>query len=164
MSNQGPVRIERARSTEDIESVAFLFAEYAKSLGFDLTFQDFDTELRSLPGKYAPPGGEILLARNVDGIVVGCVAVRPLDLPSCCEMKRLYILPAGRGLGIGRKLVSMILEIAGSLGYEQIKLDTLSSMAEAIGLYTKAGFVSTTPYYETPLDGTLFMVRRLQST
>jgi len=163
MSDQGSITIVRARSVEDMGTAAILFGEYAKSLGFDLAFQDFDTELKSLPGKYAPPGGEILLAQDVNGVVVGCVAVRPLDPPSCCEMKRLYVLPAGRGLGIGKKLVNAILEIAGSLGYNEIKMDTLVSMVEAISFYTKAGFIPTVPYYNTPLSGTVFLVRQLQS-
>lgn len=156
------VRIERARSAQDLESTAQLFAAYADSLGLDLSFQEFDTELKSLPGKYAPPAGEILLARDSNGNAVGCVAVRPLSPPGCCEMKRLYILPAGRGLGIGKKLVHELLDVAASLGYNEIKLDTLPSMNQAISLYQFAGFAPTKPYYETPLTGTVFLARQLQ--
>jgi len=164
MSDQSSIKIIRARSVEDIEAAAALFAEYGKSLGFDLSFQDFETELKSLPGKYAAPGGDILLARDTNGDVMGCVALRPLTPPVCCEMKRLYILPPGRGLGIGKKLVNAIVEIAGSLGYSEIKLDTLPSMGEALRLYAKEGFVPTAPYYKTPLSGTVFLVRQLRAT
>lgn len=158
------VSIERARSAQDLEATAQLFAAYADSLGLDLSFQEFDNELKSLPGKYAPPTGEILLARNGNGTAVGCVAVRPLSPPDCCEMKRLYILPAGRGLGVGKKLLHEILDIAASLGYNEIKLDTLPSMSQAISLYESAGFSPTTPYYKTPLSGTNFLARQLQTS
>ena len=158
------IRIEPARSPRDLQSTAQLFAEYAESLGLDLSFQDFDTELTSLPGKYAPPTGDILLARDTSGNAVGCVAVRPLSPPDCCEMKRLYILPAARGLGVGKRLVHKILDTALSLGYNKIKLDTLPSMRQAVSLYESAGFVPITPYYKTPLPGTVFLGRQLGSS
>lgn len=156
------VTIERARSAQDLDSAAQLFAAYGDSLGIDLSFQGFDTELKSLPGKYAPPTGEILLARDINGTAVGCVAIRPFSPPDCCEMKRLYVHPAGRGLGVGKKLLYKILYIAASLGYNEIKLDTLPSMSQAISLYEAAGFAPTTPYYKTPLTGTVFLARQLE--
>ena len=164
MAEREFIIIEPARSPQDLESTAQLFAAYAESLGLDLSFQEFDTELASLPGKYAPPNGEILLAREHSGNAVGCVAVRPLYPPDCCEMKRLYILPAARGLGVGKKLLHGILDKAVSLGYKEIKLDTLPSMRQAVSLYESAGFVPITPYYETPLPGTVFLSRQLESS
>lgn len=164
MTDQRSINIIRARSIEDLEAAAVLFAEYGKSLDLDLAFQDFETEVKALPGKYASPGGDILLARDANGNVIGCVALRPLTPLVCCEMKRLYILPTGRGMGIGKKLVNAVVEIAGSLGYQEIKLDTLPSMGNAISLYTRSGFVPTAPYYDTPLSGTVFLVRQLLAT
>ena len=161
MVERESVKIERARSAQDLDSTAQLFAAYADSLGLDLSFQEFDDELKSLPGKYASPTGEILLARDCNGVAVGCVAVRPLSPPNCCEMKRLYILPAGRGLGVGKRLLHEVLDIAASLGYSEIKLDTLPSMSQAISLYESAGFAPTSPYYKTPLTRTVFLARRL---
>ena len=163
MVKWGSVRIEPARSAEDLEFTAQLFTAYTDSLGLDLSFQEFSTELKSLPGKYAPPTGEILLARDGNGTVLGCVAVRPLLPPNQCEMKRLYISSSGRGLGIGKKLVHQVLDVAASLGYTEIKLDTLPSMIQAISLYESAGFAPTTPYYKTPLTGTVFLARQLQA-
>lgn len=165
MSDQrSSITIIRARFVEDIEAAAVLIAEYEKTLGFDVAFQGFKDELKSLPGKYAAPGGDILLAKDVNGDILGCVAVRPLTPPTCCEMKRLYVVPAGRGLGIGKKLVNAIVEIANSLGYNEIKLDTLPSMGVALSLYAKAGFLPTAPYYNTPLSETVFLVRQLRGT
>ncbi|MGA2479903.1 MAG: GNAT family N-acetyltransferase, partial [Spirochaetia bacterium] len=90
-----------AASAADIPVIRGLFREYAQSLGFDLSFQDFDAELAGLPGKYAPPHGALILARH-DGSPCACVALRKIDA-DCCEMKRLYVQPAKRGLGIGRQ-------------------------------------------------------------
>ena len=150
-----------ARSASDLEAVARLFEAYASSLGIDLSFQDFAAELAAMPGKYAPPAGELLLARNHHAEPLGCVGLRPLEPDGCCEMKRLYVAPSGRGLGLGRALVETIIAEALSIGYREMRLDTLPSMIEAIALYRKAGFVPIDPYYHTPIAGTLFLARPL---
>ena len=161
MNDESDTSISPARSATDLEATVHLFLAYAASLPISLDFQDFRTELDSLPGKYAPPHGELLLARNVTGTPIGCVALRPLAMPWCCEMKRLYVFPEGRGLGIGRDLVRAILEVASTLGYREVKLDTLPSMLKAIALYKEAGFVETEPYYDTPIAGTVFLARQI---
>lgn len=97
-----------------------------------------------------------LLGRNSNGVAVGCVVVRPLDPPFTCETKILYVSPTGRGSGLVINLVRATLEKARSLGYSEIKLDTLSTMKQAIDLYTKAGFVRTPPHYGAP-----FLVQQL---
>lgn len=153
--------IQPARSTSDREAVARLFEAYASSLGIDLSFQDFATELAVLPGKYAPPAGALLLARDEYGEPLGCVGLRPLEPNGCCEMKRLYVAPSGRGLGLGRALVDAIIAEAVRIGYREMRLDTLPSMTEAIALYRKAGFVLIEPYYHTPIAGTIFLARSL---
>ncbi len=155
------IRIKAARSCDDLAAAANLFTAYAKSLGFDLGFQDFSTEVNSLPGKYGPPKGDILLAHDSDDKIIGCVALRPLQFPGCCEMKRLYVTPVGRGSGIGEKLVDAILDLASHSGYREMRLDTLSSMQKAIQLYEKRGFKQIEPYYETPLADTIFLARDL---
>ena len=140
-----------------------LFTAYAQSLNIDLTFQDFAAELASFPGKYAPPSGCILLARSPSGgEPLGCVALRPLQTTSYCEMKRLYVTPEGRGLGLGKALVGAIIGEAVRIGYRTMRLDTLSTMVEAIGLYRQAGFVDVEAYYDTPIGGTVFMERDLK--
>src|SRR5580704_11672777 len=108
-------RLAKVRRPQDIAEAAVLFREYADWLGIDLSFQDFETELASLPGKYAPPTGELMLAYAPAGDALGCVAVRPLEATAICEMKRLYVRPAARGLGIGAALVEAIIGCAEEL-------------------------------------------------
>lgn len=150
-----------ARTASEVAAVAELFRAYAASLDVDLCFQGFEAELAAMPGKYAPPQGEMLLARDAEGRPIGCVALRPVEAEGTCEMKRLYVTPEGRGLGLGETLVRMILDEAKRIGYREIRLDTLPSMTNAIALYRKFGFEPMDAYYETPLGGTLFLRRIL---
>ncbi|CAF0952092.1 unnamed protein product [Adineta ricciae] len=164
MSTQPSFNITPVRTADDLEATISLFHTYVKSLGVDLTFQDFENEMATMPGKYVPPAGELLLARSSQGEPIGCVALRALGSvgSGCCEMKRLYTLPDVRGVGVGKALVLAILEVARCLQYDEIKLDTLPSMKSAIGLYKKLGFVETEPYYNTPLEGTIFLTLSLR--
>jgi ribosomal protein S18 acetylase RimI-like enzyme len=154
-------KIRPVRSGEDIAATAELFRAYAASLGIDLAYQDFEAELAALPGRYAPPEGELLLAVASDGQLLGCVALRAIEPQGCCEMKRLYVAPAARGLGLGRALVGAILETAAGAGYRELRLDTLPDMFDAQALYGRMGFVRIAPYYDTPIAGTVFMARTL---
>ena len=156
-----PFRLLPARAAADIHDVAALFREYAAALAVDLCFQGFADELATLPGKYAAPAGELLLARAADGSALGCVALRPLDDPGACEMKRLFVRDAARGLGLGRALVAAILVAARGRGYREMRLDTLPSMTAARALYRDLGFVETPPYCFNPVPGTLYLARPL---
>ena len=144
----------------DVADIVRLFTEYESHIGIDLSYQDFASEVSTLPGKYAPPPGQLLIARDAHHDAIGCVALRRLDT-RCCEMKRLFVSPAGRGLGLGRALACAIVDEAKRLGYAEIRLDTLPSMQAAIGLYKELGFGVVDPYYATALPGTIFMARIL---
>ena len=155
--------LKPSRGPADCLDTRNLFIAYSKWLNVDLTFQGFNSELDSLPGKYAPPTGEILLARDVSGTAIGCVAFKPLSTGvGLCEMKRLYVSPTGRHRGVGRQLVLEILAIATRVGYIEMRLDTLSHMHHAISLYRRLGFVQIDPYYESPLTNTIFFAKRLK--
>ena len=143
----------------DLAAVRALFVEYGQSLGFSLCFQGFDQELASLPGAYAPPRGLILLA-EADDRPIGCVALRPLGDAGVCEMKRLYIRPCARKLGLGRRLAEAIVEVGGRLGYHAMRLDTLPVMQTAIALYRDLGFTEIAPYYDNPIEGAMYLEKR----
>lgn len=149
------VAIEPARLPADVPRVQGLFREYAAGLDVDLCFQGFDTELATLPGKYAEPAGRLLLAWK-DGEALGCVALRPID-PGTCEIKRLYVRLEARGERLGRRLAERIRDEARVIGYRRICLDTLPSMRSAIGLYTAMGFAPIEPYVFNPVPGALFL-------
>lgn len=153
--------IRAVRTVDEVAAVARLFRDYAESLPVDLAYQDFAAELAGLPGKYEAPEGALLIAYGGDDAPLGCVALRPMGASGRCEMKRLYVAPAGRGLGLGRALVEAICAEARRLGYGEICLDTLPSMTEAIALYGRFGFTRIEPYYDTPVAGTLFLSRVL---
>lgn len=152
--------IAPAESASDISDAAHLFRAYAASLPIDLGYQGFEAELAGLPGRYAPPEGALLLAR-VDGLAAGCVALRKIGA-GICEMKRLFVSPSGRGLGVGRALVEAIVTEAQRMGYREMRLDTLPSMRQARHLYDAAGFRRTAPYYDTPVAGTEFLSLSLE--
>ena len=151
------VAIAPASLPDDVDTVRQLFTEYVDSLGIDLSFQDVATELAQLPGKYAPPHGVILLARDGAGATPGCVALRPWPRPGVCEIKRLYVRPAARGQALGRQLAEAAIAWAARAGYARVLLDTLATMAAARQLYVALGFHPVAPYYDNPLPGTLYM-------
>src|SRR5947209_7127853 len=153
------IRISEARWPDDRSVVETLFREYVSSLAEDISFQNVDDELGALPGKYARPGGVVLIARK-GADAAGAVAYRRVE-PGVCEMKRLYVRPAFRGLGLGRELANELIEDARARGYRTMLLDTLASMSSARALYRDLGFVPVAPYYDNPLPGVMYMAREL---
>ena len=151
-----------ARTEEHMDRIGSIFREYEQFLGVDLSFQKFEEELAGLPGKYAPPHGQLLMA--VDGRdVAGCVALRNLG-DGVCEMKRLFVRPQYRARGIGRRLVQAIVHEAVGLDYGLMRLDTLDRLKEAIELYASFGFRETQPYCNNPLPGVVFLELTLSGT
>ena len=132
-----------------------LLEEYAAALAVDLSFQDFASELASLPGDYAPPGGVLMLA-EIDAMAAGCVAVRRLD-GTCCEMKRLFVRPGFQQSGCGRRLAEAAIDWARGAAYQRMRLDTLPTMGAAQRMYERLGFVDVPAYRFNPIPGTRFM-------
>ncbi len=149
------LKLRPAETAEDVQHARELFREYEASLGISLCFQNFEQELAALPGDYAPPDGQLLLAEEGTELA-GCVALRRIDARAC-EMKRLYLRPAFRGRGAGRILATTIITEARLMGYATLRLDTLPSMQEALALYESLGFRRIGPYRENPVAGAIFM-------
>ncbi len=158
-STHSDMEIKDAGHAQDIELARTLIQEYAASLNFDLCFQGLTQELAELPGDYAPPGGCLLLG-YVNGEAAGCVALRRLE-PDVGEMKRLYLRPAFRGHGLGRRLVEEVLRRAAALGYRCVRLDTVPAMASAIRLYRSLGFRDIPPYRSNPVPGATYLELQL---
>jgi putative acetyltransferase len=154
--------IKPAQFPEDLERVVGIFQEYIASPSVSLEFQDYEPEFASLPGKYAAPEGRLLLAWK-DGNVVGCAALRKVD-GSICEMKRVYIRPAARGEGLGRRLIESILAEAREAGYSRICLDVLPEFVAAQGIYESLGFRPAPPIGFNPVPGTKFLGLDLTSS
>ncbi len=154
------VEIFQAISSNDLADARQIFREYEEWLGMSLCFQSFEDELANLPGMYAPPEGRLYLAR-IDGETVGCIGLRKLE-DGICEMKRLYLRESARGKGVGVTLIEKVIEDAGEIGYEKMRLDTYPpKMSKAVSLYEAHGFYAILPYYDNPHEGVLFMEKML---
>lgn len=158
--------IGQAEGAADLNAVRGLFLEYVQMPGWEAGFaryldqQDFGAELAGLPGAYAPPDGALLLAR-VDGRAAGCIAMKPLDAPEVCEMKRLFVRPEFRNLGLGEQLVRRLVDAGRTAGYARMRLDTLPSMTGAQRLYQRLGFRDIPAYCVNPVPGARFLERVL---
>jgi putative acetyltransferase len=154
------LKLLEAESEAEIAEARRLFRDYAAWLVIDLCFQNFEEELRELPGAYARPNGRLILAL-VGEEVAGCVALRDLG-EGVSEMKRLFVRPEFQGRGLGKILAEKIIEEARAIGYRRMRLDTLpSKMGRAVELYGSLGFREIEPYYPNPTPGTLYMELKL---
>ncbi len=157
------LRTLTADDSEAIEQVRQYFRNYAAWLGVDLSYQNFEQEMALLPGAYSAPQGRLFFA-EVDGCPAGCVGVRPLpESDGLCEMKRLYVSPEARGQGVGAALAMAAIKAAKDIGYKKLMLDTLPNMRMAVKLYRELGFTEAPAYYQTPIEGTMFLTLDLEN-
>lgn len=155
MSDQSRLAVSDPASAEDLAAAKRLCQDYAESLGFSLSFDGFDEEMASFPAPFAPPGGALLLAR-LDDRPVGIIALRPLGR-GAAELKRMYVAPVARGLGLGRMLAEAVIDRAAELGHHTVRLDTLPSMDRAITLFRNLGFVDDSVGGPSLVDGAVFL-------
>lgn len=155
------VRALGSGDTAELGQVRQLFRNYAAWLGVDPCFQNFDEEMATLPGRYAAPQGRLFYA-EIDGQAAGCVGISPIT-EGVCELKRLYVEPAQRGLGIGRLLALAAIRAAQQIGYRKILLNTLPAMRIAVKLYRELGFLEAPAYYQTPIEGSQFLALDLEN-
>lgn len=153
--------IREAKFPDDHDLVKDIFLEYVCSPSASLAYQDYEAEFSSLPGNYASPHGRLLLAWQ-DSAVVGCAALRQVD-QTTCEMKRVYVRPAARGMKLGRRLVERILLEATIAGYTSVCLDVLPEFTTARQIYLSLGFKDSPPVSFNPVPGTRFLSLNLLS-
>lgn len=160
MHNIEDIKLIKIHESGVWKTVTQLLLEYAESLDIDLSFQNFENELQTLPELYGLPYGGCILA-VAEGVPAGCVAFKKLTQETA-EMKRLYVRESFRGLGIGKTLVRAVLDCAGERGYAFIRLDTLPQMGKAQQLYSSLGFYDIPSYTYNPIPGTRFMELKLK--
>jgi ribosomal protein S18 acetylase RimI-like enzyme len=153
--------IKIAQTARDFQQARELFMEYAASLDFDLEFQGFAKELEAINTQYRPPKGALLLCYSEENEAIGCVAVRELS-EGIAELKRLYIRPTFRHLKMGKRLLSAAVEAARGLGYGYIRLDTVPGQDRAQALYRQFGFYAIDPYRDNPIEGAMYMEKKLE--
>lgn len=172
------ISIRQATTPDQLAAVAACFRAYVEWLGEDISFQNYESELQSLPGKYAEPAGALLLATDDDSSeaglqVLGCIALRPIDVPAdyyredgdggqqrrrrYAELKRLFVYPEARGRRVARVLIREAIGRAREQGYDEVVLDTLGRMTAAVSLYKSEGFQELGAYYHNPLNGVVYM-------
>ena len=101
----------------------------------------------------------------IDGVIVGGGGIYPSDgLPgNTCELVKMYLLPSARGLGLGKKMIAACLENAKQMGYQQVYLETMPELKDALKTYEKFGFT----YLDGPLGNTghfgcaLWMIKKI---
>lgn len=153
------IEIVNANDSKKVNEAKKLIQEYGNSLKISLDHQNFKQEIKNLPGEYVAPKGRLLIA-YVDGKIAGCVALREFANNSC-EMKRLYVKDTYRGQGIGKQLVTKLIDEARNIGYEFMKLDTIPGMTRAQHIYESYGFYDINPFAYSSVDGTRYMELKL---
>jgi putative acetyltransferase len=151
--------IRPAHFPNDIDAIVEIWREFVTSPSVSLEHQNNEADFVSLPGKYRPSAGLIMLA-EIDNHIVGTVSYRRIDA-AICEMKRLYVRPEARGIDLGRTLTVALIDAARLAGYTEMRLDVLSEFIAARALYAQLGFVPAEPVSFNPLPGTAFLGLRL---
>lgn len=157
-STRPAVHAVRPAATEaDWGAVGRMIETYRRSLGFSLDFQGVAAEVADPIGSYGPPAGAALLVVAGGGDVAGVAAIRPLAAAGDAELKRMYLAPAARGVGLGRVLACAAVDKAGRLGHRRLLLDSRASMRPACALYRSLGFTDVAPYCDNPFDDAVFL-------
>lgn len=159
MGNDINIEITIAGTKEEFDAGAALFRGYAASIDIDLGFQGFEKELADVAKQYSKPTGALLLA-HVNGHAATCAGIRRID-DDIAELKRMYVQPAYRGHKIAKQLLALALQTAASLHYKAIRLDTIPSMIQAQALYLSQGFYTIPPYRYNPVEGAIYMEKKL---
>ena len=169
MAASGAISIRKAVWPQDEATARALLRNYAAYLAdspggsANISIQDFDRELDSLPAMWSLPNGVLLLASLADR-PAGCVAIKVRhDRSAACEMKRLWVEPHARGHSLGRRLAEAAVEWSRSYGADTLLLDTVpAAMPQAAALYLALGFTATERHNSNPVAGLQYMQLHLR--
>jgi DNA-binding MarR family transcriptional regulator len=130
--------------------VVHCFARYANEL--DARFAggfDAGKSISANPQELTPPAGYCVVAR-LRGHPIGCGALKLHAAQTPAELKRMWVDPSSRGLGVGRRLLETLEALARENGVRVLRLETNNALREAIELYRRAGFVEVAAFNDEP--------------
>jgi putative acetyltransferase len=131
------VTIGSIRTPEDAAAFARLNEAWISDL---FTLEDKDRETLADPwGRYVEPGGDVLIARDGEDRVIGCVALEPAG-DGVFELSKMTVAPIARGQGIGRRLMEAAIDRARALGATSLFLGSNRRLVPAVALYESTGF------------------------
>jgi putative acetyltransferase len=135
-----PMYSFRHATFEDSAAVQALVESVLREYGLAFDADDTDADLADLQANYEGRGGVFYVVESQAGAVVGCGGLFPMNTHAV-ELRKMYLLPAARGRGLGKELLQRLLADARRLGYKRIILETNSALKDAIALYRRFGFM-----------------------
>ena len=143
------IRPIRARDDADVAAIIRQVMTEFGAVGCNFSISD--PEVDSMHAAYPAPAAAFFVVER-DGRVLGCGGMGPLQggPNDVCELRKMYFLPELRGLGLGTRLLAVILDAARKAGYRRCYLETLGTMSDARRLYLSHGFEAI----EEPLGNT----------
>jgi GNAT superfamily N-acetyltransferase len=129
----------RPATDADSEAVRSLVFAVLREHGLSPDPADTDADLYAIESSYHRAGGSFDLLLDATGAVVGTVGLVQLG-GGRCELRKMYLTPAHRGRGLGKRLVRRALDRARELGFRRVELETVGVLRAAIGLYESFGF------------------------
>jgi putative acetyltransferase len=140
MSSQSPPFELREATANDGAAIRAVVAAVMGEYGLSSDLEAYDADLRNIVSSYSGRGGAFRVVTSAEGQIVGCGGLYPIDERDA-EIRRMYLLPEVRGVGIGRMLLEALIGYANERRFERVVLETASVLKEAISLYRKRGFV-----------------------
>ncbi len=129
----------REATNQDADSIRSMIFSILAEYDLMAEHEGVDADLGDIEANYMARGGSFDVVVDTNNLIVGTVGLYPLDAKTC-ELRKMYLIPACRGKGMGRKLLDRVLDKAKSQGFERMVLETSSKLVEAIAMYKRYGF------------------------
>ena len=138
-ANSSQFRLREA-TVDDNAAIRAVVVAVMSEYGLSSDLEVDDADIQDVVTSYGKRGGSFRVVTSIAGDVVGCGGLYPIDERQA-EIRRMYLLPKARGIGIGRTLLEELISLAEERRFERVVLETASVLKEAISLYRKRGFV-----------------------